>query len=173
MATRANGPVSRKPKWIVGVHGPIIGSIYWRPWGRTSVLRWHRRDGRTKVKGTAAQDEWREIVAKRPVAENLPKLAQIGADYGSWEKLCPELATWLCDATYSDGNVKGEVTLNFRRRGSAIEATLKTEDGGLCMRCSGDTPDDALVAMELLLTADRPPWEIDPYPLGGRGKKKK
>lgn len=112
-------------------------------------------------------------MATRPKVDQMPRLAELGAAYGSWEKLCPELASWLCDGTYSDGCVKGEVSITLRRNVTTVSAVLKIEDGGLCMRASGDTPDDALVALELMLNADQCPWEVDPYPLGGHKKKKK
>lgn len=125
------------------------------------------------VTGAEVQREWEEMMAKRPGADSLPDLTLLSADHGSWKRLCPELATWLCDGQYDDGSVKGEVTLTLKRAVTSIVAVLKVQDGGLCLRASGDTVDDALVAMELLLTAHKTPWERDPYPLGAfKGKKK-
>jgi hypothetical protein len=134
---------------------------------------WTRRHGRAVVSGIEVIHEWEAMMARRPDAGQLPELSLLSAGYGSWSKLCPELATWLCDGQYDDSQVKGEVTLTLRRNVTTIAATLKVEDGGLCLRSVGDTPDDALVALELLLTAAKVPWERDPWPLGARGKKKK
>jgi len=125
------------------------------------------------VSGTEVIHEWEEMVAKRVSADGLPELSLLSAGYGSWQKLCPELASWLCDGQYEDKSVKGEVTVTLRRNVTTISATLKVEDGAVCLRANGDTPDDALVALELLLTAAKVPWEHDPYPLGRSGKKKK
>lgn len=173
MANRPKGPAKRDPMFVCGALGPVIGVIYWRPWGRSAPLKWWRRHTRVRVTNWQAYLEWREHMAQRPALNDMPRLADLGAGYGSWEKLCPELATWLCDGTYSDGSAKGDVTISLRRNVTTVVAMLKVEDGGLCLRASGDTPDDALVALELLLTADRCPWEVDPYPLGGGRKKKK
>lgn len=113
-------------------------------------------------------------MAKRPDALKLPSLAKLGADYGSWQKLCPTLAEWVCDACYDDESAKGDVTLTLRRRDGVMSIMLKVEDGGVCLHASGDSPDDALVAVELLLGMDPVPWERDKWPLnGGRKKSKK
>lgn len=112
-------------------------------------------------------------MAARPDPLKLPSLAKLGADYGSWEKLCPQLAEWLCDACYDDNSAKGDVALTLKRDGGTVTAMLKIEDGGLCLRASGDNPDDALVAIELMLNASPVPWEVDKWPLGGQRKNRK
>lgn len=117
--------------------------------------------------------EWREYMARRVEADGLPALSLLSAGAGSWQKLCPQLASWLCDGQYEDGSVKGEVTITLRRVVTTIHATLKVEDGGVRLMANGDSPDDALVALELLLSNAKIPWEHDPYPLGGHKKKKK
>lgn len=173
MAVRPRGPGKRRPVWIVGPVGPVMASVYWRPWGRSGTIKWCLRRGRVFMTGNDVRIEWEAMMAKRPAVDQMPKLADLGAEYGSWEKLCPELATWLCDGSYEDGAAKGEVTVTLRRNVTTISATLKIEDGGLCLRASGDTVDDALVALELMLGASQVPWEVDPYPLGGNKKNRK
>jgi hypothetical protein len=172
MAKRPKGRASGKPVWVVGPIGPIMASIYWRPWGRSGKLMWCRRKGRELLPGIVVIREWEDMMAKRVEADGLPALSLLSAGRGSWAKLCPELASWLCDGQYEDGQVKGEVTVTLRRNVTTVLATLKVEDGGVCLKGNGDTPDDALVALELLLTAQKIPWEHDPWPLGKRGKKK-
>lgn len=173
MAKRPPGPGRRRPVWIVGPIGPVMACVFWRPFGKSGTLKWTLRKGRVTVTGADVEREWREMMAKRPEPNQLPKLADLGADYGSWEKLCPELATWLCDGSYDDGAAKGDVTITLRRNVTTITALLKVEDGGLCLRASGDSVDDALVALELMLGANPVPWEVDSYPLGGGRKKPK
>jgi len=134
---------------------------------------WTRRNGRVIVTGAEVADEWREAMAKRVSADGLPELSLLSAATGSWQKMCPELGSWLCDGQYEDGSVKGEVSVTLRRNVTSITATLKVEDGAVCLRANGDSPDDALVGLELLLTAAKVPWERDPWPLGTRTKKKK
>lgn len=136
-------------------------------------MRWYVATGPAFLTPGAFLTEWRQRMARRPGSDEMPKLSELSAGYGSWERLCPELATWLCDGAYHDASPKGDVTITLRRNTTTIAATLKIEDGGLCLRASGDTPDDALVALELLLGARKVPWEVDPYPLGkGKGKRK-
>lgn len=159
--------------WVTASIGPVAASIYWRPWGRSGKIKWTLRRGRVIVTGAEVQAEWEERMAKRPGSEDLPDLTLLSASYGAWQKVCPELASWLCDGVYSDGSVKGEVTLTFKRNVTTITATLKVQDGGLCLRACGDSPDEALIALEVLLKAQKTPWERDPYPLGGGGKKRK
>lgn len=173
MAKRPPGPGRQRDVWLVGPIGPIMASVYWRPRGRSGTLKWVHRRGRRLVTGAEIQSEWEEMMARRPVDAELPRLAELSAGYGSWERMCPELATWLCDGTYEDGAEKGEVTVTFRRNATTIMATLKIADGGLCLRANGDTPDDALVALELMLKAQQVPWERDPYPLGRQTKGRK
>lgn len=174
MAKRPPGPGRTRAVWLVGPIGPIMASVYWRPWGRSGKLKWVHRRGRRLVTGAEIQKEWEEMMARRPVESSLPRLCELSACGGSWEKMCPEVASWLCDGVYEDGQEKGEVSITFRRNGTTINAMLKIADGGLCLRANGDTPDDALVALELMLTATQVPWERDPWPLGrvSKGKKK-
>jgi len=134
---------------------------------------WCRRRGRATVTGIEVIREWEEMMARRVCVIGLPELSLLSAALGSWSKLCPELGSWLCCGQYDDGSVKGEVSVTLRRNVTTITATLKVEDGAVCLRSSGDTPDDALVGLELLLTADKIPWERDPWPLGARQRKKK
>lgn len=173
MPRRPQGPARRKAVWIVGPIGPVMACVYWRPFGRSGTIKWCLRKGRVMVSGPEILKEWGEMMARKPANDELPDLAQLSAGWGSWEKLCPELASWLCDGAYSDGSAKGDVTVTLKRNVTTVCATLKVEDGSLCLRASGDTPDDALVALELMLTASRVPWEVDAYPLGrNKGKKK-
>lgn len=173
LAKRPKGPGRRHAQWIVGPIGPVMASVYWRPFGRSGTLKWVHRRGRVLVSGLDIQREWEEMMAQRPKTEELPNLNQLCAGYGSWEKLCPTLAEWLCDGAYDDGSTKGEVTLTLRRNVTTIAGMLKIEDGGLCLRASGDTPDDVFVALELLLSAPKTPWEVDTYPLGRQKGKRK
>lgn len=173
MATRARGPVARRPRWLTCRLRTVCLTLYWRPDGRSGKLMWTPCGARTWVDTYTIQEEWKAKMAARPDPLKLPSLAKLGADYGSWEKLCPQLAEWLCDACYDDNSAKGDVALTLKRDGGTVTAMLKIEDGGLCLRASGDNPDDALVAIELMLNASPVPWEVDKWPLGGQRKNRK
>lgn len=86
----------------------------------------------------------------------------------------PELASYLTDVSYPDGSPVGNVQLSVRTRGPLIVAQLKLAGmGGLRLQVEDSCVDDALVALEALLLAEPVPFEPDPYPLDGQGKKKK
>jgi len=86
----------------------------------------------------------------------------------------PSLSSWLCDAVYPDGSPVGAVQLQLRREGSVIRATLKIADqDGLKVSAIECSPQDALLALDLLLGGTDVPWENDAYPLGGKPSKKK
>jgi hypothetical protein len=58
------------------------------------------------------------------------------------------------------------VQLQLRREGTLIRATLKISDqGGLKASAIETTPQDALLALDLLLSGPEVPWEVDVYPL--------
>jgi len=171
---RPKGPVARRSRWLVCKLRTVCLTVYWRPDGKSGKLMWTPAGSRSWVDPYTIREEWEAKMAARPDPLKMPSLAKLGADYGSWEKLCPTLCEWLCDACYEDNTAKGDVTLTFKRDGSSLFVMLKVEDGGLCLKASGDTPDDALVAVELMLSATPIPWEVDKWPLGGRkGKFKK
>lgn len=85
-----------------------------------------------------------------------------------------ELSSLLTDFTWPDGTVLGNVQLTVRTRGPLVVAQVKLASmGGLRMTVEELCADDALVALEAALNADPAPWEPDPYPLDGGGKKRK
>ena len=173
MHVRPKGPVARQPRWLACRLRTVCLAIYWRSHGKSGKLMWTPAGSRSWVDPYQVREEWEAKMATRPDPLKMPSLAKLGADYGSWEKLCPTLAEWLCDACYEDDTAKGDVTLTLKRDGAAVQALLKVEDGGLCLRASGDCPDDAFVALELLLSANPIPWEADKYPLGSYKRKGK
>lgn len=85
-----------------------------------------------------------------------------------------EVNSFLSDTLWPGGTAMGEVQLSIRTRGGRIVAQLKLADhGGLRVTVEQEDVDSALVALEAVLNAEPVPWERDPYPLGGTGKKKK
>lgn len=97
-----------------------------------------------------------------------------GASRGGWATTLPNLSEWLCCATWEDGVPIGPVQLQLRREGSIIRATLKISDqGGLKLSAIEENPQDALLALDMLLGAVEAPWEVDAYPLGGGKSKRK
>jgi len=111
-----------------------------------------------------------------PEFPKLPAVGSSGCDAGEWGTSLPLLSGWVCDSSYPDGTPLGAVKLQLRRDGGVIRASLKVSDqGGLMLRAVGADPVSALLALEVLLSAEGCPWERDPYPLAGQrlaGKKK-
>lgn len=89
---------------------------------------------------------------------------------GDWAGSLVSLSEWLCDGVYDDGTLKGAVQLQLRREGTIVRATLKIADqGGLRISAVERDPASALLALDLLLGLHEAPWEVDEYPLGGKG----
>lgn len=109
-----------------------------------------------------------------PDRPSVASLAAGGAEWGEWRATLPTLAGWLCDGTYPDGEPVGPTQLQIKRDGPLIRCTLKIADqGGLKIGAVGESPGDALIALELLLTSEKPPWEKDGYPLAQIKAKRK
>jgi hypothetical protein len=98
-----------------------------------------------------------------------------GAPKGKWSLEVPHVAGWLCDSVYPDGTPVGPVQLQLKREGTVIRATLKIGDqGGLKCSAIENSPMDAILALDLLLSGAEVPWETDHYPLSlPAGKRKK
>lgn len=124
-----------------------------------------------------------EEVYRRPEDRPMPK--PIGNTNAEELKTAPrkksailgklaEIASYLADTKYPDGSPVGSVQLSLRTRGPSIVAQLKLATlGGLRLQVEEANVDDALIALEAALNAQPVPWEPDPYPLDGTGKKKK
>jgi hypothetical protein len=118
-----------------------------------------------------------------PTGDDVPKLPQLGTDgqlagrprkKSSLFGKLPEIAAYLTDFSYPDGTPIGNVQLAVRTRGPLVVAQLKLAGlGGLRMTVEETDLDSALVALEAALSSEPQPWEPDPYPLDGQGKKKK
>ncbi len=132
---------------------------------------WHRTDA--GVFPAWVLDQGEEMPKPFDHADATPLVA-IGCDPGGWKRLYPELASWLCDGTYSDGALIGLTQLTLRRRSSEMLCQLKIQDqGGLKIEVADANVDKALAALEALLTSAKVPWCRDDYPLGGGPRKKK
>lgn len=95
-------------------------------------------------------------------------------DCGSMFAPMPELESWLRDVTYTDGTLMPEFQLSIRPRGVGYLVQLKVAGPAPVRLQVEDTSLElAFLALEHALSAPVVPWEPDPYPLGGTGKKKK
>lgn len=99
--------------------------------------------------------------------------AGLGPSYGEGMKIFPHLCSWLCDAVYEDGTVKGRTRLQLERQRDRIVVTLKDADSGLCVQAAHESLTDAVLTLELLLGHDDCPWALDPFPLASPTKKRK
>lgn len=173
MPRRAVGPIADRPLELRGLFHGLEMTVWWRgKWKRCGPVSWWVR--------TAAglQPAWlldgEEDVPKPFDYEDATELVALGCDAGKWRMLYPELASWLCDGTYSDKKPIGMTQLTLRRKGSEMLAQLKIQDqGGLKCEVSDTNMDRALAALEALLASAKVPWVRDEYPLGGAAKKKK
>lgn len=170
---RPAGPIGHRPCLIQSTFAGLEMTVSWRgPWKRLGpVSWWHRTDAGVFPAWVLSEGD---EVPKPFDHEDATALVAIGADPGGWKKLYPELASWLCDGTYSDGKLVGLTQLTLRRKSSEMMAQLKVADqGGLKLEVADANLDKALAALEALLRTARVPWVRDEYPLGGGAKKKK
>lgn len=98
----------------------------------------------------------------------------LGADMGLWGKSMPLLADWLCSGCWSDGTPMGKTRLSLWRAGTEIVVALQIADlGGVRCEARGEHPQAAMMELEQLLGLPAVPWQLDPYPIGQAGKRKK
>lgn len=161
-----------QPREIVVWKGDIKVSWWFRGrWRGISFPTWERYDRSGPV--PVLLEEGGHAMPVKPEVSNSGGLPLAGAMHGAWGKSFPQLCSWLCDPSYTDGTPMGAVSLMLKREGSVIRVTLKVADhGGIKCSAVESDPASALTALELLLGSPKAPWEIDPYPLNQGGKKK-
>ena len=174
MVRRARTTSGKVPRWITGTRKGAGWVLYWDPTAKRLRVMFHRMQlGRF--------DRWKAIQwGETAVAKRLTQDADAGGAEGKsvdpddLAALCPNLCSWLLDAKYDDGSVKGKTRLQVERRGNQLVCVLKDADSGLCLTAAHESASDALMTMELLLGSEDCPWLLDPWPLSKpKGKRKK
>lgn len=89
--------------------------------------------------------------------------------FGNYPAIMAHLATTRLD----DGSARTPGTLLLRTAGSSWTLMAKEPDECLQMQVHGQTLDDVFVLLELLLSAEKAPWEPDPWAKARQGKSKK
>lgn len=172
MPRRPKGPC-KKGRWCGGASvSPFCFQFESnRPWGPVRLIDfWVRVKGGPKEQ---SEPWWTDVVPRMP-GQDAGHAPGKGREVSKLLEKMHELQTWLCDVTFEDGTKVPEVQLSLRSRGSLFQAQLKV-GVPLALRLSVEAPsvEKGLLALEGLLRADPVPWDTDPYPLGGEGKKKK
>lgn len=85
----------------------------------------------------------------------------------------PNLMKHCAVTRYDDGESRWPGTAIIRTEGSTWKVILKDPSTALQLLCAASTLDDALALAELLLGAEKAPWESDPNAWTPGGKKKK
>lgn len=115
-------------------------------------------------------------MAQKPnVDEVLRVNGGLGASYGEAGKTFPQLCSWLADSQYEDHSAKGRVKVELERKGDRIQIRIRSADSGLMVEHYSDNVTDAVLGMELLLSSNECPWQLDPYPMDRpkpKGRKK-
>jgi len=75
----------------------------------------------------------------------------------------PNIMAHLTVVRYDDGTPRQPGTIFLRTLGAAFQITATAPDAQCRLPVVGNTIDDALAALDLMLGADDAPWEIDPY----------
>jgi len=105
-------------------------------------------------------------MAKKPKVEDvLRQNGGLGPSYGQEvARMFPQIASWLCDLSYEDGSPKGRTKLEVERKGDRVRVMLKSADSGMIVEAHHSCFEDAILTMELLLSSDDCPWQLDPFP---------
>jgi len=87
-------------------------------------------------------------------------------------KAFPTLRAFLTARSYEGGGVRlpGKIWLEGNALG--FQVTLKDVDQALQVSVRASTLDDVFAAAELLLGADKAPWEVDQWQAGKQAEKK-
>jgi len=85
----------------------------------------------------------------------------------------PALIAHLAVTRYDDGDSRKPGWVQIRTQGSVWQATAKDPDGAASLLATGQTVDDTMALLELLLSAPDAPWEPDAYLMANRPRGKK
>lgn len=170
MPIKPHSRASARPYTFRVARGLFVVTFWWRGrWRGIGLPTWERTRVCNGVYQIVSRGG-RSMPAKPVVAE----AGKSGASHGSWKAGLSNVASWLCDAAYPDGELMGAVQLQLKREGTIIRATLKIADqNGLKVSAIGESPSDALLALDLVLESAQCPWEKDAFPLASKQGKKK
>lgn len=85
----------------------------------------------------------------------------------------PALIAHLAVTRYEDGDPRKPGWIQIRTSGAIWQCTAKDPDGAASLQATGQSVDDALALLELLLSAPDAPWEPDAYLMSIRPRGKK
>lgn len=173
MCRRARATSRTKTRWLTGRRGCLQWCYYHGGYASRRRLTWWTHVGGDWLTLATLRQEYMNVAKRMHLDKVLAAGAGLGPTYGEIVKHLPQLCSWLCDLVYEDGTAKGVVRLQLQRRADRIECVLKSEDSGLCLTACHESLTDAILTLELLLGHDDCPWQLDPFPLGGRGKGRK
>lgn len=173
MARRPWGPIRQRSRLYTGRVGRLKVEFWYHP--HQLAMRMGDWYIRTEEGWQLYQSADREEDVPRP-----PGLLAANADIppprkpSQMMKGLKEVNSFLSDALWPDGSVMAAVQLSLRTRGGKIVAQLKLADhGGLRLSVEGAHVDDAMAALEAVLSTEPVPWERDPYPLEAVAKKRR
>lgn len=85
----------------------------------------------------------------------------------------PSLIAHLAVTRYDDGDPRQPGWVTMKTQGSIWQCVAKDPDGAASLLATGQTIDDAIALLELLLGAPDAPWEADRFLMKGRSPGKK
>lgn len=145
--------------------------FYWTPKQSKCRLIWFNK-GNSLFTNKYELVEMGAKVARRPSVDVTGATQKgLGPSFGELGKIAPQLCSWLCDIQYEDGTAKGRTQLQVERKGDRVRVLLKSADSGLCVEAHHESLTDALLTLELLLSSDECPWQLDPFPFAGPKKR--
>lgn len=171
--SRPRGPISSRPRELVGVVGRVRVTWWYRghrrPAGPPGYELWNGKEW-IPFYPYCEVDNMGFVFSGAPGAGLPPVPRDAGKALAKWPRLCSLLA----EREYDDKKPIGVVQLQIRTAGDRFEGNLKMADhGGLTMKGHGRTVDELLTLLEAGLSSSPQAWEPDPYPLNGSKAKKK
>lgn len=171
----------KRPQKGVGKKGRALtlrsGERWWRfqwtRWGCKLVNSWLGTCG--PAAGYSTKRKRGTTMPKKPSGDplNPGTLKLPDHDLGSWGGVYPELCEYLTARSWPDGEPRKLSKLFIDTDGALWRATLKEPNFCYQIQVTGKAPDDLLLALEIALTLDTPPWSIDQWAVDNQKKKRK
>lgn len=118
--------------------------------------------------------EWRTM-KKVKIGANAPNTGprHLAAVETNLLQPCPAIVAHCAVTRYDDGDARRPGWIMVKTQGAMWSVTAKDPDAGASITATGQTLDDALALLDLLLGAEEAPWEPDVYLQNGRTGKRK
>lgn len=160
--------------WLALKWGCKVLNVWYEPWWGWSVFDLITFVG-TEVRDVIYFPELGAMMKRRSVGaaaegSKHTHLAPVESDILS---SCPNVIAHCAVTRYDDGTPRQPGWVTVKTMGSAWVLEAKDPDAAARVTATGDSLDNALALLELLLGAEEAPWESDPWLRQRSAKSKK